>query len=110
MAAAFITECRQRSLFLDAQSRSGLNYDQVQQGQANALLASVHNIGNISLVDASDITEAVNAGPWSGAQKLAIAAAIGDIVAGGPRGSKGSRKTQKISPFRCFSLRRIIAS
>ena len=71
--------------FVAAQRRSGTDVAVLLQGQCDAIVSRTTNLmpiyGSLAVMDATRLTKAVDAGPWTPAQRISIAASIGNLAA-----------------------------
>ena len=78
-AAALAQEAKDRSDFVGAQRAAGMLSDELVQSQVHALLRSIRSSGYVAVADATIVTNALVAGPWTPAQMGALAAAVSDL-------------------------------
>ena len=64
--------------FVDAQTAAGLNRETLMQSQVDAMLATIASTPGVTLAIATAVSTAINVGPWSPAQKVQLAAALGE--------------------------------
>ena len=98
-AAALAQEAKDRADFVVAQRAAGMLSDDLVQGQVHALLRSIRSSGHVAVSDATVVTNALVAGPWSPAQMGALASAVGDLSVRAQKGgtSTAARAQQKFS-------------
>jgi len=77
-----LSDLTEISAFVAAQRRSGTDVAVLLQGQCDAIVSRITNLipvcGSLHVMDATRLTVAVNAGPWTSPQRISIAASIGD--------------------------------
>ena len=78
-AHAFVASLNGRRDLLHAQSSIGLDVGPLQTGQVNALLVEL-GTASFTTADATYATKAINAEPWSHAQRISLSSAISEAA------------------------------
>ena len=92
-AAALAQEAKDRADFVVAQRAAGMLSDDLVQGQVHALLRSIRSSGHVAVSDATVVTNALVAGPWSPAQMGRPGVSRGRPLGQGPEGRHLDRRS-----------------
>ena len=97
-----VSDIKEMSKFLNAQSTRGRNADATQQTHADRFIAKLEHV-SLKAEDANTLQTSFDAGPWTDAQKIAFASALANAIGSGgdpltvTRGGSGSPCSQKIN-------------
>lgn len=94
-AAALAQEAKDRADFVGAQLAAGMRSDELVQSQVHALLRSIRSSGYVAVADATVVTNALVAGPWSPAQMGALATAVSDLSVKAKGGTSTAARAQQ---------------
>jgi hypothetical protein len=108
MAAAIGAELVARARFLDAQRPFAPNITDLQASQVQAIVGVIRSAGQLTVDEATVVSEAVQLGIWSAAEKVVIGAAIADQLTAKTAVVKHTRGQQYCPRFEEFITEGIV--
>ena len=93
-----LSDLRAVSDFVRAQAALGVDTSALGQAQVSAMTTRLRVLQGISVQQATQLTEAVNEGPWTPAQKSELGEAVGGLVSAGAA-AKPRREMQHAPHF-----------